>query len=148
MPAAFRGGVHAPPAPRLTAQANGLVPVSEARTKLRVGVVLPSAQVPAWQASLLQSLIEWEDADVVLWTLGGSNDGPAQANPIYRAFRRVEDRLPHDVPDALAPHPVMALVDGICGLAGPGRARAPGFDVMLVLFGPGRLSMVGLFVRI
>lgn len=109
--------------------------------------MLPSAQVPAWQASLLQSLIEWEDADVVLWTLGGSNDGPAQANPIYRAFRRVEDRLPHDVPDALAPHPVMALVDGICGLAGPAGVRARDLDVLLALTGLEELSKAGIFAR-
>jgi hypothetical protein len=82
--------------------------------KLRVGFVVRSGPVPAWQAELLRSVLESACAEIALVIAANPQTGSRARAPyaaprpgcIYRMFCRLEDATPDGAPDALTGRPI------------------------------------------
>jgi hypothetical protein len=72
--------------------------------KLRLGLLLASFRLPAWERLMLEKVKQSGEAQIVLVVL---KEPPSQGFPgrkmpfLYRVYRRVEDWLSHPIPNAL-----------------------------------------------
>jgi hypothetical protein len=110
--------------------------------RIRVGVLLNSLELPAWQFAALESIVKSDCADLALIAL---RQGSAPVRGIvHRAFLRLEDRNRRPQPDACAAVSILPLVQFVdrVGYPGPDAShtehawlqsiRAGELDVLLV----------------
>lgn len=89
--------------------------------KIRVGVLLESHHVPAWQFAVLESLLQSDVADIAVLILQSGrtaitttrNGRTTDQSVIYKAFMRVENRNYDGGPDACALTNTDSLLRGV-----------------------------------
>jgi hypothetical protein len=76
---------------------------------LNVGVLVSAVEVPAWQWSLLESLIDSVDCRLTVCAVAGLKDDRPRNPWLTGALARLGDRVGAEVPDALSPRPLLGL---------------------------------------
>ncbi|MDT8441710.1 MAG: hypothetical protein RQ723_08610 [Desulfuromonadales bacterium] len=81
--------------------------------KLRIGLLLDSETVPAWQQLALRKIVESSSAELVLAVINGSPKGGETAPFPYRAYRWLDRKLFKATPDAFARAPLSDLLGNV-----------------------------------
>lgn len=101
-------------------------------TALRVGIVVGSRDIPAWQLALIRSVVGLDRAEVSLSVVPAKDRGAGRRQLPYRAFRRIEARRNPGSPDALALMSIETLGAAVTQVdAHDSSARE--FDVLVAL---------------
>lgn len=134
--------------------------MTQSSTKLKVGVVLESLEVPAWQYNLINSVRKSDYAAIVLLIVAKREKGSPERlsrphsnqSVAYRAFKKIEDENRNIGPDACALSTASDLFQGIdrvscklttaeqCSSPLVESVRARDLDILIVLAEPGPLT--------
>ena len=95
--------------PRETGAEAGALPASRI---LRVGLLLDSFVVPRWMRQVIAGIRDLPCARLELVVLNRRPAPAARGGFLYRLYRRLDDRLFREEPDAFAPADVRDLLEG------------------------------------
>jgi hypothetical protein len=129
--------------------------------KLRVGILLDSLELPAWQFALLESIQHSECAIIALLIHPQHARPPGSRhrhNIVYKAFKRLEDSKRATGPDACTLTSADGLLKGIDAItleptsyvdpASAGSIRERNLDLIVALIEPASLPTDGALARL
>lgn len=122
-----------------------------AGARLRVGILMESLDVSAWQFALLESILNSDSAEIALLITSGRAPEPATRR-LYRIFQRFEDKNREKGPDACVRTSAESLLRSVDRLefdpASTESIDARQLDVLLALVGPDALPSNGSLARL